>query len=168
VSAASSTCRAFARAGALAEDLEDEPGAVDDLALPGALEVALLHRRQGMVDDGKADRLGRDELAEGLDRAAADERPGLEPRQAHHLGVRHVELDRLGETHGFGQARLRAARFCRSLALAGAGAQQRHQDEGAHARRARRAPGPAADDVGQIRLLPFPSPARRAGSAPPA
>ena len=35
---------AFACAGALAEDLENEPGPVQDLALPVALEVALLDR----------------------------------------------------------------------------------------------------------------------------
>src|SRR5947209_11084183 len=37
--------RAFARARPLAEDFKDQPGAVDDLGLEGALEIALLYRR---------------------------------------------------------------------------------------------------------------------------
>ena len=46
-------------AGALAEDLQDQPGAVDDLGLPAPFEIALLHRRQRRVDDDKPDRRSR-------------------------------------------------------------------------------------------------------------
>ena len=43
---------AFAGPGALAEDFQDQPGAVDDLALPSLFQVALLNRRQCRIDNG--------------------------------------------------------------------------------------------------------------------
>jgi hypothetical protein len=45
----------LAGGGALAEDLQDQAGAVEHLAAPGLLQVALLHRAQGVIDDGQRD-----------------------------------------------------------------------------------------------------------------
>ena len=49
--------RAFPGARPLPEDLEDQPGAVDDLGLEGPLEIALLPRRQLGIDDHEIDRV---------------------------------------------------------------------------------------------------------------
>ena len=49
--------RAFAGARPLPEDLEDEPGAVDNLGLEGPLEIALLPGRQLGVDHHEIDRI---------------------------------------------------------------------------------------------------------------
>src|SRR5690606_4731657 len=67
---------AFAGAGALAEDLEDEAGAVEQLGLPGALEVALLHRRHRAVDYHEADLVLGDVGAELLDLAGPEQGAG--------------------------------------------------------------------------------------------
>src|SRR6202042_2369142 len=42
---------AFPRAGALAEDLENERSAIQDLRVPCFLEIALLNRAQRGIDD---------------------------------------------------------------------------------------------------------------------
>ena len=46
---------AFAGAGAGAENVQDQAGAVDDLAAPGLFQVALLHRGKLGVDNDDAD-----------------------------------------------------------------------------------------------------------------
>ena len=42
--------RALLRRRAFTEDIQDQAGAVDYLAAPGAFQIALLHRRQGGID----------------------------------------------------------------------------------------------------------------------
>ena len=88
--------------GALAEDVEDEAGAVDDLAIPGALEVALLDGAQFGVDDGDGDVFGLDGLGDVVDLAFAEEGRGAPGSQVHDGGVHGYEPDRRCEADGFG------------------------------------------------------------------
>src|SRR5690606_27480946 len=82
------------RAGARTENLEDQPGTVDDLAFPGFFEVSLLHRRDRGVDDGNLDPALGDERPDALDRPPSKKSGRPERREAHHLRMNHLEIDR--------------------------------------------------------------------------
>ena len=101
--------RALLGRGALAEDVQDQPGAVDHLAGPGALQVALLHRRQRRIDDRDGDFLFRQGVAERGDLPLAQQRGRAADAQGEDSGMHDDEADRGGEAHRFGQPRLGGA-----------------------------------------------------------
>ena len=70
----------FPRPRALAENFEDQPGAVEHLDVPRRLEIALLHRRQRMIDDDEPGILGAHQPRQLLDLAGAEQ--GRRPRDS--------------------------------------------------------------------------------------
>jgi len=101
------------------EDFEDEPGPVDDLGLPLALEVALLNRRQCAVDDDQPDLLLGDRLAEGLYSALPDQGAGRRPAEANDLAGDDVEIDRPREPDRLVEPRVERANGAIALFAAG-------------------------------------------------
>jgi hypothetical protein len=157
---------AFTGMRPLAKDLEDQPGPVDDLRLPGTLEIALLDRRERMVDDDQRDLLGLDPRRNLVDLAAAEE--GARPigGQRHADRVGHVEFDRLGEPDRLVEPGFRCA-----AGLAGrSGHRDEHQRPFAGAIAGARLDVAAAVEIVRNTLTPLPCrllppPARRAVAA---
>ena len=89
--------RAFARAGAPAENFEDQPGAVEHLGVPGLLEIALLHRRERAIHHHDAGLVAFDQAGDLLDLALADEGRRADVAERHDAGRDHVEIDGAGE-----------------------------------------------------------------------
>ena len=81
----------------LAEDVEDDCGAVDDLHLHDVFERTPLARREfGVGDDGVCAQ-GRDDVAELFGLAASEVRAGVGVRTALQEPVEHACTRRLGE-----------------------------------------------------------------------
>src|SRR5262249_31108394 len=89
---------AFGGAGPRPEDLQDEAGAIDDLAAPFLLQVTLLHWSKRIIDDGEADLLGLDQFRIALNRPLAEQRRWSKPLQRGDFRMRDVEV------YGAGQA----------------------------------------------------------------
>ena len=81
----------------------------DDLALPGLLQVALLHGGERVVDD---DHVGLDGVGlrlQRLDFALSEQRRRRRGAERRDLGVDHLEVERLGEADRLLQPLLRRA-----------------------------------------------------------
>ena len=109
--------RALLGRRALAEDVQDQAGAVDDLAAPGALQVALLHRRQRRIDDRDRDPALGDRLALRGHLALAQQRGGPPAAQRQDRGMHHHQPDRRRQPDRLGQPLLGRAARCRLAAL---------------------------------------------------
>src|SRR5262249_35637203 len=85
--------RAFAGAGALAENLQNETGAVEHLRVPRLLEIALLHGRDRAVHDDQVDieRLG--DAGNLIDLAFAEIGRGADFGDRHQPGLDDIESD---------------------------------------------------------------------------
>ena len=110
---------AFLGPRAAAEDLEDQAGAVDDLAVPGLFQIALLHRRQLVVDDHGLGLGGADQGGQLIHLARTEQGGRRDLADPHDLLAAHIEVEGAGEAHGLFQT---LDRLARALAGAGVGA----------------------------------------------
>ncbi len=108
----------FPRRGALAEDLQDDGGAIQNLAVPGLLQIALLHRRQMRIDDDDFRFLVFRQQADLFHLAAAQQRRRYGPRQRRDLRHHHVQMNGGCQLDRLVQARLRIPQ-CRIRARSG-------------------------------------------------
>ena len=83
----------LAGAGAGAENLQDQAGAINDLGLGLAFQVPLLHRGQGMIEDDQRDIAIRHQAGQPLHRARAEESRRVRTRQGNGFGVDHRQVD---------------------------------------------------------------------------
>ncbi len=97
---------AFPRAGAAGEDLQDQPGAVDHLDLAGALQVALLHGAERIVDHDDVDLLTIADAGDLLDLAGPEQGGGRDRAQGYDQALADVEVQGLGQADGLVQTRL--------------------------------------------------------------
>ena len=113
---------AFPRAGALAEDLEDQAGTVDDLDLPDLFQFALLPRRDGVIDDHEADILGCDGVLELFYPAASEKSRWIDLPQFDDVCGGYIQVDGQRKT-----GRLFKARFCKPRRAVATNVRTQHQ-----------------------------------------
>ena len=95
--------RAFRRAGALAKDFQNQPGAIDHLGLQQFFKIALLHRGNGAIDDDHFGLHRCNQAGQTLDLAAAQQARDLHVAQLHHFGMDNIERDGARQTLRLGQ-----------------------------------------------------------------
>tara|TARA_Y100001934_G_scaffold282375_1_gene395857 strand:- start:1387 stop:1836 length:450 start_codon:yes stop_codon:yes gene_type:complete len=99
----------FTGAGTGAKDLENQTRAVNDLALPGAFQIALLDRAQLAVDDRDLRGQLADDSPQALDTATAEQRCWSRRSRRDDFGMCNVKRDRFGQSNRFLQRCFRIA-----------------------------------------------------------
>src|SRR5580698_2979093 len=101
--------RSFFGFGAAPEDFENESGAIEDLGVPGLLQVALLDRRQRAVHDHEFGLVTRDETCDLLDLTLAEIGRGRDLADRRYQGLRNRQVDGARQPSRLFEARLGAA-----------------------------------------------------------
>jgi hypothetical protein len=125
--------RAFLGPRALAEDLEDQPRAVQHLGVQLFFEIALLHRRQRMVDDDHLSVPLFDDLGELRDLAAAEQGRRAWIVDGHHRRMDQIEVDGARKADRFvmaGLGRTRQPWTVRVVVIALVAGKDGHNDNG--------------------------------------
>ena len=95
----------FLRLRPLAEDFEDQPGAVEHLCGPGLFEIALLHGAERMIDDDQLGIVYSRQCRDLFDLAGTEQRSGRGFSERHDLRGGDIELDGFRQRHSLGEAR---------------------------------------------------------------
>src|SRR5690606_7785428 len=112
--------RAFSGARATTEDLQNNASSIEDLGVQTFFQIALLHRRQRMIDEDQLDFVLRHQFRNLLKLASADQGRGTRIVDGHDLGMDRFEIDGACKSNGLVQARLWRARRFRARCLVGA------------------------------------------------
>src|SRR5215472_13216472 len=94
------------------KNLQNKTRAIDDLRLPAAFEVTLLHRAEYAVDDNQTDLVFTDHPAEVFEGPPAEKAIRARPRDPGNLGANDVEVDGPRETDRFLKPSLDGAARC--------------------------------------------------------
>ena len=108
---------AFLGPGALAENLENQPGAVEHLGVQFLLEIALLHRRQRVVDDDQLRLALLHDVGELRHLAAAEQRCRARVGDRHDRRVDRIEIDGAGKPDRLVVACVRRATQARAVRI---------------------------------------------------
>src|SRR5262245_9434219 len=100
----------------LAEDLQDQAGSIEHLAVPRAFQIALLDGADGVIDNDEPRRVLGHPLRALLPLARPQTGGRSRPRQRHELGGTHIEGNGTGEPHSLLEpVRGGTGRCCRAI-----------------------------------------------------